>query len=272
MAEQPGRAGKTSSQRRDRAGLTVTVLGATAPFPGSGTAGPGYLIEGFGSRVLLDCGSGVLSRLVDYCDYPELDAVVLSHLHFDHCSDMFVLRYALDAAVRSGRLLEPIPVWCPAEPQDVAGLMTYRNAMVAVPIVPDSHTEIAGLTATFLPAKHPVEAYGVVLRPSKAPAVGSLFFYTGDTEWTDDLPKRVGNCEILIAEASLGAKQAILAPTVGHMTIGEAARLGGMTNAKTIILTHHPPGRREDDVIVEAKRALARPIIVASEGLEVQWP
>lgn len=272
MAEQPGPAGKTSSQRRDRAALTVTVLGATAPYPGPGTAGPGYLVEGFGSRVLLDCGSGVLSRLVDYCDYPELDAVVLSHLHFDHCSDTFVLRYALDAAVRSGRLLEPIPVWCPAEPRDVAAFMTYKEAMVAVPIEPNRPTEVAGLTATFLPVRHPVEAYGVILRPSKAPAVGSLFFYTGDTEWMDELPKQVGNCEILIAEAALAAKQAILAPTVGHMTIGEAARLGGMTNAKTIIVTHHPPGRREDDVILEAKRALARPIIFASEGLQVQWP
>ncbi len=261
-----------SADRRNRAGLTVTVLGATSPYPGRGTAGPGYLIEGFGSRILLDCGSGVLARMLDYCDYPDLDAVVLSHLHFDHCADMFVLRYALDAAVRSGRLLEPLPVWCPAQPEEVAAFMSYKDAMSAVPIEPDRPTEIAGLTATFLPVKHPVETYGVIFRPSKAPAVGSLFFYTADTEWMEELPGLVGNCEILIVEASLTAKQALLAPKVCHLTIGQAARLGGMTNAKTIILTHQPPGRSEAEVVAEARKALARPIVVATEGLQVQWP
>lgn len=263
---------ETRQRSRDRVGLTVTVLGATSPYPGPGTACPGYLIEGFGSRILLDCGSGVLSRLAKYCDYPELDAVILSHLHFDHCSDMFVLRYALDEAARTGRLLEPIPVWCPAEPENIARFMTYKEAMKAIPIRPGVPTPIAGLTATFLPMKHPIETYGVILRPSKAPAVGSLFFYTGDTEWIEELPKAVGNCEILIAEATLTSRQSLLAPSVGHLTVGQAARLGGMCNAKTVILTHYPPGRREDEIVFEAKRFLARPIIVAFEGLEVTWP
>lgn len=263
---------RTSAERRNRAGLTVTVLGATAPYPGPGTAGPGYLVEGFGSRVLLDCGPGVLARLLTRCDYPEIDAVILSHLHFDHCSDVFVLRYAIDSAQRAGRLVGPIPVYCPGEPKDVAALIPYKEALAAVPIEPDRPIEIAGFAATFLPVKHPVEAYGVILRPSRAPAVGSLFFYTGDTEWMDELPGKVGNCEILIAEASLSARQALLAPSVGHMTIGQAARLGGMTNAKTIILTHHAPGRSEEEVISEAGRALARPILVATEGLQVEWP
>ncbi len=262
----------TSLDTRNRAALTVTVLGATSPYPGPGTAGPGYLVEGFGARILLDCGSGVLSRLTRYCDYTDLDAVVLSHLHFDHCSDTFVLRYALDAAVRSGKLLEPLPVWCPTEPADVAAFMTYKEAMVAVPIEPNRPTNIAGLTATFIPVRHPVPTYGVILRPAKAPAVGSLFFYTGDTEWMDELPGLVGPCEILVAEASLTAKQAVLGPAVGHLTIGEAARLGGMSDAKTIVLTHHPPGRREDEIIAEARQALARPVLIAREDLRIQWP
>ena len=270
----PGAGGDAErrAKRRQRAGLTVTVLGATAPYPGRGTAGPGYLVEGFGSRILLDCGSGVLSRMLEWCDYPELDAVVLSHLHFDHCADVLVLRYALEAAARSGRLLAPIPVYCPAEPREAAALMSYKDALAAVPIQPEQPTDIGGLTAIFVPVRHAVETYGVILRPAKVPAVGSLFFYTGDTEWMDELPERVGNCEILIAEAALTSKQALLGPRVGHMTIGEAARLGGMTNAKTIILTHHPPGRRPEEVLAEAGRALARPVLVASEGLRIEWP
>lgn len=257
---------------RDRAGLTVTVLGMTAPYPGPRTIGPGYLIEGFGCRLLLDCGSGVLSRMLEYCDYVDLDAVILSHLHFDHCSDMFSLGYALDVAVRTGRMAEPLPVYCPAKPKEVAAFMTYKEAMVARTIVPNVPTDIAGLTATFLPMRHPVETYGVILRPSKAPAIGSLFFYTGDTQWFEELPDQVGRCEIVIAEATLTRKQAVMAPAVGHLTAWDAARLGGMVDAGVVILSHLPPDRKPEDVIEEASHALARPIIVASEGLRVLWP
>jgi len=278
---------RAALDRRNRAGLTLTVLGATSPFPGPGEACPGYLIEGFGTRILLECGSGVLSRLHQYCDFTEIDAIILSHLHFDHCSDLLVLRYALDAAARSGRLLAPVPVYCPDEPAEVAGLVGYKEALLAVPIRPmvggptppgtpsgelPVSVTIGGLAATFIPVKHPVETYGLVLRPDKAPAVGSLFFYTGDTEWIEDLPKRVGRCEIVLAEATYAAKQAPLGPVFGHLTIGQAARLGGMTEARSVILTHHPPGRRPETVRAEARRALARPIIVATEGFQLQWP
>jgi ribonuclease BN (tRNA processing enzyme) len=274
---------RAALDRRNRVGLTLTVLGATSPYPGPGEACPGYLIEGFGTRILLECGSGVMSRLQQYCDFTEIDAIILSHLHFDHCSDLLVLRYALDAAARSGRLLEPVPVHCPSQPAEVADLVGYKAALAAVPIRPvvggptpsgelPVSVTIGGLATTFLSVKHPVEAYGVVLRPDKAPAVGSLFFYTGDTEWMEDLPKRVGRCEIVLAEATYAAKQAPLGPVFGHLTIGQAARLGGMTEARSVILTHHPPGRREETVRAEARRALARSIIVATEGFQLQWP
>jgi len=252
---------------RDRATLTVTVLGATSPYPGRGTAGPGYLVEGFGSRILLDCGSGVLSRLREYCDYPELDAVILSHLHFDHCSDMFVLRYALDAAARTGRLIGPVPVWCPAEPQDVAGFMTYKEALEARTIEAGRPVAIAGMTVKFHPARHPVETYHVVFTPSKAPAVGSMLFYTADTEWYDELPGIAGSCRVLIAEATSKHR-----PTTGHMTPAQAARLGEMTGAEHTILTHYPPERDPAAIEAEALEATRKPVTVATEGLRITWP
>jgi len=151
---------------------------------------------------------------------------------------MFVLRYALDAAARSGRLTGPVPVWCPAEPADVAGYMTYKEALKARPIEAGRTELIAGLAVIFHPARHPVETYHAVFTPAKAPALGSMLFYTADTEWYDELPEVVGNCRVLIAEASLTTKQAALAPTTGHLTAAQAARLGVMTGAEYIVLTH----------------------------------
>jgi len=262
----------TRPDPRDQAALTVTVLGAVSPYPGRGVAGPGYLVEGFGARILLECGSGVLSRLVAYCDYADLDAVVLSHLHFDHCSDAFVLRYALDAATRSGRLGAPVPVWCPAEPGEVAAFMTYKDAMEARTIRPGSSMTVGGMTVTFHPARHPVETYHVTFASTEAPDDGPLLFYTADTEWYDGLPGLAGTCRVLIAEASLAARQEALATSTGHLTAAQAARLGSLTSAERTVLTHYPPDRDPADIEAEAAEASGRPVTVAVEGLRITWP
>ena len=91
--------------------MKLTVLGTSGPFPRPGSACSGYLLESDNARILLDCGSGVISRLLQICDVSALDAVVLTHLHFDHCSDIGVLRYALEASLAKPcvRILSPDP-------------------------------------------------------------------------------------------------------------------------------------------------------------------
>ena len=80
-----------------------TVLGCQSPFPGPGGGTPGYLLEVEEKKILVDCGSGVLSRLGNYLALHELDAVWLSHLHHDHIADFFVLQYAMLTAFRRER-------------------------------------------------------------------------------------------------------------------------------------------------------------------------
>ncbi len=75
--------------------MRLTVLGGVwPPYPPAGGACSGYLLENDGDRILIDCGNGVLSRLQKYLAPWELDAIVISHLHNDHISDLFILRYA----------------------------------------------------------------------------------------------------------------------------------------------------------------------------------
>ena len=55
---------------------------------------------------MLDCGNGVFSKLRRCCDYVDVDAVLISHLHADHFLDLVPFSYALSYAPRQ----QPVPV------------------------------------------------------------------------------------------------------------------------------------------------------------------
>ena len=74
--------------------MRLTVLGRSPARPNPGEACAGYLIEGGGSRILMDVGPGVVAQLLRRNTPDELDAVVISHMHTDHCLDLITLRYS----------------------------------------------------------------------------------------------------------------------------------------------------------------------------------
>lgn len=69
--------------------MRVTLLGTGGPIPDPRRAGPSTLVTADGLTVLADCGRGVLMRLAAAgVMAPMLDAVLLTHLHSDHITDV----------------------------------------------------------------------------------------------------------------------------------------------------------------------------------------
>ena len=70
-------------------GITVTLLGTGSPIPDANRAGPSTLVQAPGTTLLVDCGRGVLQRLVAVGLLPQmLDAVLITHLHSDYLTDL----------------------------------------------------------------------------------------------------------------------------------------------------------------------------------------
>src|SRR3954449_5466587 len=86
--------------------MRITVLGKSPAWQDAGGACSGYLVEGGGVRVLLDCGPGVFAKLRRFADYVDVDAVVISHLHADHILDLVPFASGLRYAPRQ----QPVPV------------------------------------------------------------------------------------------------------------------------------------------------------------------
>ncbi len=69
--------------------LTVTLLGTGSPMPDPQRAGPATLVTGGADHFLVDAGRGVLMRLAAAgVAAGQLRAVLLTHLHSDHITDL----------------------------------------------------------------------------------------------------------------------------------------------------------------------------------------
>jgi ribonuclease Z len=69
--------------------VDVTLLGTGSPLPSPDRAGPATLVRAGDAVVLVDCGRGVVMRLAAAGVLPVgLTAVLLTHLHSDHITDL----------------------------------------------------------------------------------------------------------------------------------------------------------------------------------------
>ncbi len=93
-----------------RDGMKVTLLGTGTPFPNAERFGSAILVEGAGTKLLFDCGRGVVIRLTQAGVSPkEIDALFLTHLHSDHIvgiPDLWLSGWLLGRS-------KPLPIWGP---------------------------------------------------------------------------------------------------------------------------------------------------------------
>ncbi|MGB6057646.1 MAG: ribonuclease Z [Microthrixaceae bacterium] len=69
--------------------MDVTLLGTGSPIPDPDRAGPATLVRADGQSLLIDAGRGVLMRLAAAgAGANTLTALLLTHLHSDHLSDL----------------------------------------------------------------------------------------------------------------------------------------------------------------------------------------
>ncbi|MBW8729452.1 MAG: MBL fold metallo-hydrolase, partial [Terrabacter sp.] len=97
--------------------MDVTIVGCSGSFAGPRSPASSYLVrtehEGRTWSIVLDLGNGALGALQRHIEPYAVDAVLLSHLHVDHCIDMCGL-YVMMRYLPGGPGRATMPVWGPA--------------------------------------------------------------------------------------------------------------------------------------------------------------
>lgn len=244
--------------------MQLRIIGRNSPFPAPGSACLGYLLEHQGDHVLLDCGSGVLSKLGHWLPLEKLAHVVLSHLHGDHCSDLFVLRYAADARLRWGWNDQPVRVYAPAEPAGEYDRLAYRDAIVSESITPGGTLDLGSFRFEFYPVAHALP--GVAMRIT---AGGRTLAYSGDSGPCDGLVEAARQADLFLCEATL-RDQDRPGSRLGHLSGGEAGQLAEAAGSRRLLLTHFFPAFDPDERGAEARRHFSGPVEVVREGENYQ--
>ncbi|WIX82330.1 MBL fold metallo-hydrolase [Amycolatopsis carbonis] len=237
--------------------MRLTILGCSGSVPGPNTAASGYLLEAEGFRLGLELGNGAFAQLQTVCDPFDLDALVLSHLHSDHCADvnsLTVLRRYHPAPPYPARPRQ-LPLYAPADaPTRLANAYAAdadERAAVDLSDVYAFHTlreetvRIGPFDVTAAVVQHPTPAFG--LRISYG---GAFLAYTGDTGPCTALGELADGVDVLLSEASW--TDAADRPDGVHLSGKQAGELAKDAGVGRLLLTHIAPWTDSRAVLAEA--------------------
>jgi ribonuclease BN (tRNA processing enzyme) len=246
--------------------MRLTVVGCSGSYPGPDSPASCYLLEadldGRTWRILLDLGSGALGALHRYVDPLAIDAVLLSHLHADHCLDLtgyYVMRKYHPSGIRAR-----LPVW---GPQDTARRMARAYDLPEEPGM-DEEFDFRGYSERLtigpfeveaVPVDHPVDAFGL-----RITCGARTLAYTGDTGPCETLTRLARDADLLLAEASF--RETDENPDNVHLTGMDCGRLAAAAGVRQLVITHVPPWFDPKDMLAEAQDVWDGPVELAVQG------
>lgn len=254
--------------------MEIVLLGTGNPLPHPERAGPATLVRAGGALFLIDCGRGVLMRLVAANALPgQLAAVMLTHLHSDHVTDfndVVTTRWVM-SPVES-----PLPVVGPpgtrrftertlAMLEDDIGYrrahhedLSWEPGADAVEVTDGVAWDRDGVRVIAAPTDHrpvhPTVGY-------RFEHNGSVVAIAGDTVPCDGLDRLCAGADVyvqtvirrsLVEAVPMARFRDILDY---HSTIEDAAQTAARAGARKLVLTHPVPAPTpgtEDEWIAEA--------------------
>jgi ribonuclease BN (tRNA processing enzyme) len=246
--------------------LTLVPVGVGAAYGRPGEAQSAYLVAAGERRVCLDLGAGTFNLLQALVRPERLDAVLVSHLHPDHCADLFALRVYMVWGPGAG---SRVRLWGPPGLRDrlvaFAGEEGWDEAIAFATLEPPGgELDLGGglrLRYAEVPHLHPTFAVRVDW-------AGRSVCYGADCAPNEVLPRLASGCDILVAECSFGAGGS--GSGASHLDAREAAAMARAAGVRRLLLTHCYPEFDRDAALEAARSVFPGPVEWAEAGRAVR--
>lgn len=218
--------------------LTLTPVGTSPAWYHPGEPTSGFVLDTPGTRVLVDCGSGVIARYMQLFDpVPPVDAIVISHVHADHCFDLVPLKFAIEF----GPLANWRPqLWLPPGAQqrlehllrtwDADWSFFESSFDVRHYDTGADGFDVGDMHLSALHVPHFIECCAL-----RVDVPGVSFGFTADTGPDHELVPFMNGVDVLLSEAG---SRAVTPGPRGHITAREAGELAHDAGVGSLLLTH----------------------------------
>ncbi len=252
--------------------ISATILGSGTCVPSLERSSCAVLIRAGGSRLLFDCGSGTMHRLLKAgVTIFDLDYIFLSHFHPDHSAELVPLIFATKypdshrrrkpLTIVSGRGLQRLYDGLHAVYGPWLELPEGMLRFVELSTTQEDRRSFDDFTVRSLPMVHNPEsiAYRV------AGGDGRSVVYSGDTDDNDNLVALAEKTDILICECALPDDLKVR----GHLTPSLAGRIAERARVRLLVLTHFYPECDQVDIRSQCRRTYKGPLVLARDLLTV---
>lgn len=209
--------------------MELTVLGNTGRYLAPLGGGSAYLLERGETRVLLDAGGGARDALAQI-GVERLDAVVLSHFHFDHVLDLATLSGAMDARTTlvippgERKRLDALAVAYAFE-----GSFEHDGPLVEA----TGAVDVGGVRLSFARTQHSAPAFA-----TRAEADGRALVYASDTAPCAALRELARGADLLLMHTLIPAVDPGSLHARIHATGQTAGALAEEAGARRLLLSH----------------------------------
>lgn len=240
--------------------MNITLLGTGSPIPDPNRAGPSTLVTANETQLLVDAGRGVLMRLAGaFVAPPMLHAVLVTHMHSDHLSDLndvVTTRWVMSQEENPLRIYGPVGI-----KKVVDGMMEMLSLDISYRIA--HHDDLQNGPALEVVEVKPGDEFQIndvairVGRTNHAPVEPSVAYRIEQNGVSvvmggDGIP--CAELDELCAGANAYVQTVIRDDIVKmvplqrfidildyHSSVSDAAKTAQKANVKTLILTHYVP-------------------------------
>lgn len=274
------------AQEQQRVSKWVTLGTNAGPIPNVRRMQPANLLQSDGTNILVDAGDGAGHQLAKAgVGLSEIDAVVISHLHFDHIGGLFALlgqRYQL-------RIPKVLTIYGPVGTQKIidaiieavaispdAGLRSETGpgeGVKVIEIADGSRFRVGDVAVTAAMNTHYSQSPHIDAQTSlsfRFNALDRSIVYTGDTGPSEAISRLAAGADLLVSEifqtelalAVFKRSQPDTPPELlaslrqhfdgEHISPEQAGLMAQRAGVRSLVLTHNPTPPQDSEAMRDA--------------------